>query len=455
MPVKYGQCWVYAGVLNTVCRVIGIPTRCVSNYASAHDTDATITIDIHWGEDDRPIDYLNRDSIWNFHVWNESWMKRPDLPPEYSGWQVIDSTPQETSEGIYCVGPASCHAIKTGQIQLAYDGPFVFAEVNSDKWHWRVDRYGNYAKMMIEKDQVGMMMCTKELGGLAGPLSFPPDGDQDLVNISRQYKFMEGTGDERRSVFAAVERGARPYAYVNEEDYTAHRMGRMALQPKAEDVAFKIQTKDFILVGQDFQVTLKVSNMSGASRTVDCVLYVQSCFYTGVPVETVKKEKYALELAPEASTDCVLNISSQEYLDLVVDQYSMRIYALAKVAETKQQYAKQDDFRLRRPDLKMEAKGDIKAGVPFDVTISFTNPLPRILRRCEFRVDGAGLTRPKIVAHGDIAAGKEARVTVKVTPQRAGDRTLIASFSSSNLEDVTGYLRMTVAAAPEAERIAS
>ena len=73
-------------------------------------------------------------------------------------------------------------------------------------------------------------------------------------------------------------------------------------------------------------------------------------------MDTVKKEKYTLELAPEASTDCVLNISSNEYLDLVVDQYSMRLYALAKVAETKQQYAKQDDFRLRRPDLKMEAK---------------------------------------------------------------------------------------------------
>ena len=73
-------------------------------------------------------------------------------------------------------------------------------------------------------------------------------------------------------------------------------------------------------------------------------------------METVKKEKYSLELAAEASTDCVLNIAAPEYLDLVVDQYSMRIYALAKVAETKQQYATQDDFRLRRPDLKMEAK---------------------------------------------------------------------------------------------------
>ena len=30
------------------------------------------------------------------------WMKRPDLPGgHYNGWQVVDSTPQETSNGKY------------------------------------------------------------------------------------------------------------------------------------------------------------------------------------------------------------------------------------------------------------------------------------------------------------------------------------------------------------------
>ena len=46
------------------------------------------------------------DSIWNFHVWNEVWLRRPDLAPrsspsaenEYDGWQVIDATPQEESD---------------------------------------------------------------------------------------------------------------------------------------------------------------------------------------------------------------------------------------------------------------------------------------------------------------------------------------------------------------------
>lgn len=35
----------------------------------------------------------------NFHCWVESWMRRDDLPKENNGWQVLDPTPQELSEG--------------------------------------------------------------------------------------------------------------------------------------------------------------------------------------------------------------------------------------------------------------------------------------------------------------------------------------------------------------------
>ncbi len=63
-PVKYGQCWVFAGVMTTALRALGIPSRCVTNFDSAHDTDASLTIDIIENEDGSRMEEIPVDSIW-------------------------------------------------------------------------------------------------------------------------------------------------------------------------------------------------------------------------------------------------------------------------------------------------------------------------------------------------------------------------------------------------------
>ena len=65
-PVKYGQCWVFSGVLLTVLRILGIPSRSVTNFNSAHDTNRNRTIDQYYDENNRRISYLSsgRDSVW-------------------------------------------------------------------------------------------------------------------------------------------------------------------------------------------------------------------------------------------------------------------------------------------------------------------------------------------------------------------------------------------------------
>lgn len=79
------------------------------------------------------MEELNSDSVWNFHVWNEVWMQRPDLGRDYGGWQAVDSTPQELSGDMYRVGPASLFAVKQGEVLRPYDCSFLYAEVNADK----------------------------------------------------------------------------------------------------------------------------------------------------------------------------------------------------------------------------------------------------------------------------------------------------------------------------------
>ena len=143
-PVRYGQCWTFAGVATTgksshslchflltkltllillcltVCRALGLPSRTITNYQSAHDTHKSLTVDRFFSTNLEPLDDRNRDSIWNFHVWTEVWMQREDLPGGYDGWQVLDATPQEISSGLFRCGPASVLAVKRGEIQYPY-----------------------------------------------------------------------------------------------------------------------------------------------------------------------------------------------------------------------------------------------------------------------------------------------------------------------------------------------
>ena len=43
--VKYGQCWVFAAIVTSLMRAVGIAARVVTNFESAHDTDNSMTID--------------------------------------------------------------------------------------------------------------------------------------------------------------------------------------------------------------------------------------------------------------------------------------------------------------------------------------------------------------------------------------------------------------------------
>lgn len=156
-PVKYGQCWVFSAVVVTMCRALGIPCRSVTNYVSAHDTNRSLTIDKYFDKDGNEIergpDGESNDSCWNFHVWNDVWMTRPDLPPGYGGWQIIDATPQEESDSMYKCGPASVEAVRRGEVGYAYDTPFVFSEVNADVCHFQEDDQSDWGFSRLNINQ--------------------------------------------------------------------------------------------------------------------------------------------------------------------------------------------------------------------------------------------------------------------------------------------------------------
>lgn len=92
------------------------------------------------------------DSVWNYHVWNDVWMTRPDLPKGYGGWQAVDGTPQEESNGVYRCGPASVEAIKQGAVGFNYDVTFLVSTVNADVINWKADPTNDLGYTRINGD---------------------------------------------------------------------------------------------------------------------------------------------------------------------------------------------------------------------------------------------------------------------------------------------------------------
>uniref|UniRef100_A0A8C2ZJC4 protein-glutamine gamma-glutamyltransferase n=1 Tax=Cyclopterus lumpus TaxID=8103 RepID=A0A8C2ZJC4_CYCLU len=277
MPVSFAQCWVYAAVFNTFLRCLGIPSRVVTNFFSAHDNDGNLKTDIILDESGRIDRVRTRDTIWNYHCWNECYMSRPDLPTGFGGWQVVDATPQETSDGMYRCGPASVQAIKHGHICFPFDAAFVFAEVNSDVVFYTRSKDGSLEPVKVNRTHVGRMVLTKT------------PGDVTRRDITDQYKFPEGSTEERTVLEKAEQYGC----------------GRDKSDLPEADVDLVLPAME-ISVGDDFELSLEFVNRSGERRTVDAYINGSVVYYTGVTSSEFLFSNPTVTIEPNKSEKGVL-----------------------------------------------------------------------------------------------------------------------------------------------------
>lgn len=133
--VKYGQCWVFAGLGTAMTRGIGIPTRTATNFDAAHEHKTTMPAGVgpynggflttrkdglgeaKWAFETWLETYVGAggskevayglstwnsgfwketgESVWNFHVWSEVYTANAS---GVGGWADIDSTPMQLTE---------------------------------------------------------------------------------------------------------------------------------------------------------------------------------------------------------------------------------------------------------------------------------------------------------------------------------------------------------------------
>ncbi|XP_030170768.1 coagulation factor XIII A chain isoform X2 [Lynx canadensis] len=422
-PVRYGQCWVFAGVFNTFLRCLGIPARVVTNYFSAHDNDANLQMDIFLEEDGNVNSKLTKDSVWNYHCWNEAWMTRSDLPVGFGGWQAVDSTPQENSDGMYRCGPASVQAIKHGHICFQFDAPFVFAEVNSDLIYITVKKDGTHVVENVDTTHIGKLIVTKEVGG---------DGIRDITDT---YKFQEGQEEERLALETALMYGAKKS--LNTEGI---------VKPRSDvDMDFEVEKA---VLGRDFKLTITFQNNSPNRYTLSAYLSGNIVFYTGVSKTEFKKETFEVTLEPMSFKKQEVLIRAGEYMSQLLEQGFLHFFVTARVSETRDVLAKQKSTVLAIPKLIIKVRGTRMVGSDMVVTVEFTNPLKETLRNVWIYLDGPGVTKPMRKMFREIRPNSTVQWEEVCRPWVSGPRKLIASMTSDSLRHVYGELELQIQRRP-------
>ncbi|XP_041693280.1 protein-glutamine gamma-glutamyltransferase 2-like isoform X2 [Coregonus clupeaformis] len=411
--VRYGQCWVFSGVACTVLRCLGIPTRPVTNYSSAHDTDGNLNVDYLYDEQLESVSEGRKDMIWNYHCWVESWMDREDLPKGYDGWQALDPTPQERSDGVYCCGPCPVKAVRDGDVGMKYDASFVFSEVNADLVTWIVYPDGQRSQVSLNQKTVGQNISTKSVYG---------DYRED---ITKHYKYPEGSEKERE----VYEKAGRRVTQLNRGP------GQLEMKIKHAQA----------ILGTDFDVIVEVHNVGGEDTPAQLTVTSNAITYNSLHRGECQRRTASLTVPAQKAHKEVMRLRYDHYGACVSEHNLIRVTALLQASGQPDVILQEVNIPLSMPQLHVKVVGDAVVSRKLIAHISFTNPLPITLRGGVFTVEGAGLTAPReLQAPGDIGPGQEVKVKLSFKPTRAGLRKLMVDFDADRLRDVKGIATLIV-----------
>ncbi|MEQ2222170.1 hypothetical protein ILYODFUR_023257 [Ilyodon furcidens] len=435
-------------------RLLGIPCRVVTNYQSAHDTNSNLAIDTYYA-DYGVKEKESKDSVWNYHVWVEGWMRRPDLAQDrrYDGWQALDPTPQEKSEGIFCCGPAPVSAILNGDTNLKYDVPFVFAAVNADCISWLVKRDGSMVNIHSDTSRIGQNISTKSVGSTK------------RMNITDSYKHTEGTKQERIIFQFAFARLETEKASGGGTSLSGDKVGNQTTGINNGSPETTTQTADQIcsptpppqllirfeevskpVNGEDVNLNMILSSTSSVTRELSININAQAMKYTGQPAGNIFTKPMKTKLLPGKDLTIPILIPFLTYNKLMTECESINISAMITDQQKSDHvFLAENRIVLMNPPISITVPGEGRLNKEMIAEVQFMNPVKEILRDCSLTLSGSGLFNSEIITRlPDLLPNNRVRVKCGFVPYRSGERTLLVDFDCASFRDIKKSCRIII-----------
>lgn len=276
-------------------------------------------------------------------------------------------------------------------------------------------------------------LLKKEINSIGQNISTKAAGTFSRLDVTDTYKYSENTRAERA-------------VYLKAMRQVDHEFSRLYFNENFDDVVFKFEYLDDIVIGDNFDVSLKMENRNAdRDHDISAVLRVDVVRYTGKFIASVKSQSRTVRVGKSDSNQINVSVSYDDYRKVMEDNCIFVISCLAQVNGTNYQYYDRDDFRITMPNVEIDMGKATVVGKETVGTVKVRNPLPTTLKKGKFLVEAPGLGKQLTIdVKEKIEPGQVVVKEFKFVPDQLGRQTVVAKFMSKELRDVNGFYYFVV-----------